>query len=431
MDDTFSYVVDLAEVAPFALFNGEPVRKREAGNMHPRNMINGFHSGDAWRYIVYFERRENETWPGWTMTLPRPEELTGLSIMLNGSYRLITRLDIYFDDDPQPVSIDLEPTRERQEITLPQRPAARTLRFAIASVDNSSDRLVTGVDNIWLHARRDPQWHAKVTPLLNIGALVKYPQGEGGIILNQVQVLENEQAPENAGKKATIVTQILRNLSATFTGGTSVVQERYTWAPVHLGEQYNQYITRDKGWFDDPRGDLSGLPTGDEVRMGGATFAINAFTTSPVPSCVMLAGPGAKGKLPREVALKVSVKADTLAFLHTAREGQRWTPRPRREEEPPVVFKYQVTYADGATETVPVQLYNGVGSWVTSEPAGVRDAALAWAGKLSDGAYAAVYTLKWTNPRPQSEITEIKLMYEGNNSRYAVPALLGISAGTK
>ena len=55
-------------------------------------------------------------------------------------------------------------------------------------------------------------------PLLNIGALVKYRMGEGGIVLNDVKVQESESNPVNAQKKQNIVATLLRNLGATFAG---------------------------------------------------------------------------------------------------------------------------------------------------------------------------------------------------------------------
>ena len=71
-----------------------------------------------------------------------------------------------------------------------------------------------GIDNLWFRARRSSGYFTKVKPLLNIGGLVKYPQGQGGIILCQVNVPAQEQAAQNAVRKQKIVSTLLQNLGA-------------------------------------------------------------------------------------------------------------------------------------------------------------------------------------------------------------------------
>ena len=44
-------------------------------------------------------------------------------------------------------------------------------------------------------------------------------------------------------------------------------------------------------------------------------YVIRDFRTSPLPSCVMLAGPGARGQLPKTVpGLRANCKADVYQF---------------------------------------------------------------------------------------------------------------------
>ena len=65
----------------------------------------------------------------------------------------------------------------------------------------SGKQPIVGVDNIWITVKHDDEYNAKVVPLLNIGGLVKYKMGKGGIILNQLRVQATEANPVNAEKK--------------------------------------------------------------------------------------------------------------------------------------------------------------------------------------------------------------------------------------
>ena len=108
-----------------------------------------------------------------------------------------------------------------------------------------------------------PEWRQKVKPLANIGGLVKYPMGAGGILLNQVLVKPAEANPVNAQKKGNIVTALLRNLHATFAGSKVLTTANLKYQPLPLGEHCNQYLSKDRGWFDGPR-DLASLPVGTQ-----------------------------------------------------------------------------------------------------------------------------------------------------------------------
>jgi len=201
---------------------------------------------------------------------------------------------------------------------------------------------------------------------------------------------------------------------------------------VPFNEQCNQYVTQDRGWFEGGR-DLSHLPHGD-VTFGGVPYAIRDFKTSPAPSCVMLAGPGAKFQLPTEVkGLKVGAKADALFFLHTLNRVADW--RPRKPDEPaPVLFTYVVHYADGQTARVPIIYGEGVGPWVSKQPAGLKSASVAWSAPFpgdQSGDQAVLYQFEWRNPRPDVAIDSLDLTYGPEGSRYGTPALLALTAATE
>ena len=69
----------------------------------------------------------------------------------------------------------------------------------------------------------------------------------------------SEAVPVNAQKKQAIVATLLRNLHATFAGGRILTAgEPEVPAACRSEEQCNQYLTKDRGWFDGGR-DLAAL----------------------------------------------------------------------------------------------------------------------------------------------------------------------------
>ena len=201
------------------------------------------------------------------------------------------------------------------------------------------------------------------------------------------------------------------------------------YPPLPLGEHCNQYLSKDRGWFAGTR-DLSHLPVGANV-LAGVPYVVRDFKTSPVPSCVMLAGPGAKGQLPKEVQdIPAGCKADMLFFLHAF--GSR---DPGRRVDPaaaaPVAFRYSVHYADGQTAEIPVLLGEGVDHWISSKPAGLKSAALAWSARFPGDKSedeAVVYQFASTNPRADVAISSIDMAYGKDGDSCGTPALLAVTA---
>lgn len=430
VDDEFTYIVDLDDIAPFCEFPGakagDTVAARNAAAGWSRNMVNGFTSADAWKLIYYMSTQ----YPRVTLTFPRPEEIVRFSIVLNTHYCIATKVNLYFDDDPAPVSLSTKPIGERQDFDLSPRKVTKTLTIELTDFDKPGQ--TTGVDNIWIYVSRPPEWRKKVTPLLNIGGLVKYSMGKGGLLLCQLNVKDSEPVPENAQKKRAIITALLRNLHATFAGGRVLSTANMRFDPIPLEERCNQYLTKDRGWYEGVR-DLSHLPVGD-VTLGGVRYAIRDFKTSPVPSCIMLAGPGAKGSLPHEVrGLPVGRRADALFFLHAFNRLAEWRPS-KPEDQPPVLFTYIIHYADGQTAEVPVRYGEGVEHWIQREPRGLKSASVAWAAAFPgdpSGDQAVVYQMQWNNPRPDVEVAALDLVYGPDGSRWGTPALLAITAAAE
>ena len=119
---------------------------------------------------------------------------------------------------------------------------------------------VIGVDKIWITAGRDGEYRKKVVPLLNIGGLVRYKIGKGGIILNQLRIQATEPNPVNAEKKQAIVSTLLCNLGASFAAEkTLIAGANMDYHPIPLDDKCNQFLTSDK-WLDSWPARLGSIP---------------------------------------------------------------------------------------------------------------------------------------------------------------------------
>ena len=132
VDDEFTYLVDLDDIAPFCEFPGtkagDLAAAKAAGPGWTRNVVNGFTSADGWKLIHYMDTKS----PAVTMNLPRAETVDAFSIVLNVHYAVATKLHLLFDDDPEPVVLATKPTAERQDFSIaprkcspPDRPPCR------------------------------------------------------------------------------------------------------------------------------------------------------------------------------------------------------------------------------------------------------------------------------------------------------------------
>jgi Glycosyl hydrolases family 2/Glycosyl hydrolases family 2, TIM barrel domain len=416
--DTFTDVVDLDDIAPFA---------KSAKYAHGwSQMTNGLTSADAWKFIFYHELK-NDPHPKWSAELPKAEEVTGFSIVLNTHYQVITKLRLIFDDNlADAETLTLKDTAElKQEFALKPRRCQKITLEPIA-FDTRGKQPTTGVDNIWIKVKRSEDYHQRVVPLLNMGGLVKYRMGTGGVILNQLRIPEREQNPVNGPKKQNIVATVLRNLGATFAAERLIVagaNMRYT--PVPLEDKCTQFLTVGRGW---PLGklDLAHFPIGAQ-KLTGVDYLIRDFKTSPLPACIMLDGPGIKG-MPKAVdGIAVGQQADALFFLHTFDRKKGWQPQGDKKE-PPALFTYVVHYADGKTVDVPVRYGRGADQWIAEQPHGLPEATVAWAAPFPQhvSQQAVVYQMTWTNPRPDVTIRSVDVR---SGDGYGVPIVLGITVG--
>jgi hypothetical protein len=344
------------------------------------------------------------------------------------NYNYATQFTLTFDGK-ETRTFDLKVTDDPQTFAIRPPVTAREVRLKITAVAKNPghDGDITGLDNLTLKAARPADWARTVRPLLNIGAMVEYPRGPGGIVLCNLLFKGAEAVPLNVTKKRTILAALLRNLKAPFAGGEAIIAGgdlQYT--PVDISKKATQYRD-EKGWFGDRAFTFKDLPTGKQA-LAGVVYQVYDFPTSPVPNAVMLGGGGIPNSPPEEVrGIEVGQKADALFFLQAARIDARMDERERREGKQYEMARYVVHYADGQTAEIPVVAERDVDDYRQAEPRAIPGAQIAWTRPYAGTPFQAVaYAMQWNNPRPAVEIQSIDLVY--GKDRRGVPALLALTA---
>nr|CAX69033.1 Glycoside hydrolase, family 2, Beta-galactosidase [uncultured bacterium] len=399
-DDVFSYAVDLDDVAPFMKFP----------NDFARNMVNGMTNADGWPYIVNIPQKEAD----WTLRLPKAQELTELTWIGNRNYNLPTGIELTFDDRDA-IKFTVQPNDDPQILPIQPPRTASKVRLRITDVAPAEGKRkkgeTTGLDNIAFKAARPADFGKRVRPMLNIGALVEYPRGQGGIVLCNLLFKESEAVPLNGAKKNTILAAILRNLKAPFAGRTVIAGAKMTYDPVDLSKSANQYRDERGGWFGDAKHHFGSLPTGRQT-FAGVQFEVFHFQTSPVPNCLMVGGKVASGNPDKVAGIVVGRKADALFFLQAAHITRRRNENDIRKGMQFALARYVIHYVDGQTAEVPI--YSEVNVENYKQDAKVLPIAggqVAWSAPYPDkNQVAAAYTMQWSNPRPEVEIKSIDLV---------------------
>jgi len=212
VSDEFSYVVDLEDVAPFMKFP----------NDFTQLMVNGFRNADAWKYIVNLPLKDAD----WTLTLPKPQTLDEVTWVPNMNYNYATKFSMTFDSKATR-NFTLKVKDDPQTFAIRPPCTAKEVRLKITEVQAKPGYQgnITGLDNIAIRAKRPADFAKKVRPMLNIGAMVEYPRGKGGIVLCNLLFKDSEAVPINFIKKRTIFSTLLRNLKAPFATGRQVIPE--------------------------------------------------------------------------------------------------------------------------------------------------------------------------------------------------------------
>ena len=442
-EEAFRYIIDHTDIAPFAKLptpqelGKEPDRAVKGSDHWPANLTNGFTADDTWRftYSIILDAGHKTKW---TMVLPKEEELVSLKIKTNQIYHKITRIHLYVDDDPDPIVAELRPDGAIQEVPLAGKRGKR-ITLEIADWEETGRQNVVGIDNFWLYVQRDQEYLENTRPLLNVGGLMRYNRGKGGIVLNQLNILEQEKLPLNKTKKANITKVLLANMGAVFAGTKTVVAGAgLQYEPVRIPDaRFNAFVNRQgrPRWFPGP-GDVGMMPVGDQTY-ANVDYHLSDFSTSPVPTVFMLKGSGSEVKETEINGLRVGRTADAVFFLHTfhpsgsiggwERKYDEAIRRDRSLPESPVVFQYVIHYVDGEQAAVPVSWQSGVGRWISDAPSALPAAAVAWSGPLSNEEQAVVYSMQWNNPRPGVSIESIDIVSSPDASKWGAPAVFAIT----
>jgi beta-galactosidase len=415
--NAYSYVVDLDDIAPFC------TSTYGAWN----NAVNGFTQNDgAWQLIENMPP-EKAVMP---ITLPRPEKIQQIIWCSDNNYEGCTQIEVEINGRKYP--FDTQPNGEEQTFAIPDQPTADRLTIRIIGWEHHSTKSrqeLVGIDNVWIKVARPADFFDKVKPMLNIGAMVEYPQGRGGVILCNVNFRDSEENPANIVKKRTVIATLLRNLQAKFSGGqATLATANLHFSPIDISHFANQY-RGEEGWFGDKKHTFEALPSGKQ-QMAGVSYDIYHFTTSIVPEAIMLKGNGSLSKLPASVTgIPVNQKADALFFLQAAHLQQKPGGNDRKRGKKLEIADYIIHYADGTSEKAPVYAGIGVEDYHQQSPTPLPGAQIAWQQPYeeSDG-FAVAYSMQWNNPHPDLEISSIDLVY-GPDKR-GVPALLAITAGS-
>ncbi len=425
--DTFAYVVDYEDIAPFAEF---PPENLEHPDWNRSNLVNGMVSADAWKYIV------NTTAPkdgpiDFSLKLPRQLTIREMEWIGNTFYYPVTKVQLISNGDEKAArSFDTKPNNEPQTFTVDPPFKGKDITLRLAQWNILPDKqAITGLDNIRLMAVRPPEFYEKVKPLLNVGGMMAYPKSEGGIILCNILFKDSEDVPGNLQKKRNILATLLRNIKAPFAGGKSIIAgANLQYQMIDLSKHANQF-RNDKGWFGDKKFTFKDMPTGEQ-KFAGVPFMVYEFPTSPVPTVLMLGGDRIPNNLNKEIrGIHVNRKADALFFLHTMRLDRRMNDRERKDKKMYETMRYVVTYADGKTEEIPIYAEMDIDDYRQKEPKAIAGAQIAWTAPFAETEYSAVaYSRQWNNPRPEMEIKSIDMVY-GAEPR-GVPALIAVTAAS-
>ncbi len=415
-NDVFSYVVDYEDVAPFA----------KSGSFLFDNATNNFFQADGWKLINNFPAPKTGS-TDIAMEFPKPVTISELTWVGNTLYNPQTKVGLLFDGKDQ-VAFKTAPNAEPQTFAVEPARTGKGITLQILEwEDNPGKNQTIGIDNFFLKAARPADFYTKVKPLLNIGGMMQYPRGAGGMVLCNLNFKDSEAVPVNATKKRTILAALLRNLKAPFAGKTIIAGANLQYATVEIGKQATQY-RNERGWFGDKNFTFAGLPTGKQI-FANVPFEIFDFPTSPVPTAIMLGGNGIPNNPPQSVkGVPVNRRADALFFLQSARIDQKMSDDDRKKGRKFEMARYIVHYADGSTENVPVYSQIDVENYRQPAATAIPGAQIGWTKPYENGEFAVAYVKQWTNPKPDSEIQSIDVEY-GPDKR-GVPVLLGITAAT-
>jgi beta-galactosidase len=448
--NTFSHVVDGIDFAPFTLPPGasdDPYEYKPTFDDHdPYNFVNGILNDDSWRCIQQIWIDEQGPKP-LVFRLRKPDTLDTVRIWNNANYWTIEDIDVILDGDPKSaIRLTLPDGYGVATAKLPKpAPVQKTITLQIRTWRERPlarpDLRLVGIDNVQFLRPAPPE---KAVALDSVGGLVVYPNGKGGMLLNQLKFLEDEPRESNAAQKVRLLGVLLQNMgvgsrSAAVVAVPGVNVRFHTINLQEFGNAYLDDRSGKAGWFGSKGQNLATLPRGQQV-LADVTYHVVDYRTAPTPDVLMLGGSrahrAARGLAGEIKGIPVGRKADTLYFLHTAnvdrpvndRERAQMNDR-RRPFVLPTVLKYVLHYDDGKTAEVPVVLEKHIDHWVQQNGVPLPGAQIGWSKPLEalQGKRATLYSMQAPNPRPGVAVKSIDAVRVGER---ATPVVLAISTGT-
>ncbi|MDH7570705.1 MAG: hypothetical protein QHJ73_14085 [Armatimonadota bacterium] len=167
------------------------------------------------------------------------------------------------------------------------------------------------------------------------------------------------------------------------------------------------------GFLDTGFTDLRALPEGEQV-LGGIPFTIPAPGANLGVNCIALRGKE-RPTLPDVTPAPIVVgrKARALYFLHAA----GWA---REHAEDPCAF-YEVTYADGSKENIPIR--EGVEVFRLDAPRDLPGCKVAWKARTWEGNTVGLGIFRWENPHPDVPIQSLSVRSTGTAAALVLVAV--------
>jgi beta-galactosidase len=110
-----------------------------------------------------------------------------------------------------------------------------------------------------------------------------------------------------------------------------------------------------------------------------------------------------------------------------ARIDKRPSPDDRKKAKNLEVARFVIRYSDGKTADVPVYAEVHLEGYRQKTPLALPGSQIAWTRKYEGSDESAVaYSVQWTNPRPDAEISSIDM--KSGADRAGVAALLAVTA---
>jgi glycosyl hydrolase family 2 len=470
--ETFSWVIDGANVAPFTQPPGAPEdlhapHKPTWNDKDPFNLINGLIRSDHWRYIRHIgipdpekpapplaegQPDPSESEPRRLLAklgLPernpepiifkfrRPETIGQINIWNNDIYWTVKDVDLVIDGDPNNViRVELPDSGEKVAVKLDRpRRVTKSIAYVVRSwrgvESGKRDVRLAGLDNIEF-IRAEPPAGVFID---SVGGLVAFPRGRGGVLLNQVRFIENDPDKGNNAKKLSLMGVLLQNMG--IGSGSDVIAVpgvNIRYSPVKIRQWCNaDRVERGSkpGMFGQKNVTFGELPTGDQ-HFADVLYHVEDYSTAPIPDVVIVANQRTPRKdLESEVTgIRVGAKADVLFFLQAAHISYGVSERDKgrleqRGQEYPEAGRYVLHYADGESVVIPVIMYKNVDHVVSlNEPLPLEHASVAWTARAPEGIRArdpktkksvqaqalVAYSMQVANPRPDVEIESIDVL---------------------